>query len=564
MHRAVGGSWTEYLKTDEELLRLAGNHVSLADLPSIRACPFCRTTHGTPRHYVMECPETAIYAVEICDAVENELANLGHTQELIDASKKHFLDTSSSPPHSPSEQCVVRWPILSAWHWLVRIPAKESEINAVRSSGADTSEMESPLDLAYRCILPAPLGYAIHRMEVPPICEPVSEEFATLLDARGIANEAEGTAALWRSQRPAIMVVTTLALGLRKLRAEVRRRVEAWKTLAGSAAPFLHSSQAPSNELVAVSQPEDHLSPRLRCSFNVSFANWATSSGMLFISTLRGAIPPRDAAITRLRSAAPFARFVSKAKIEEALTNFGVPYTTSFGYSWGACYHDWKMARKLFHVPCQCDTPEASSSTILARCTRCHGYSLQGDIPFHAACKACGKSSDNVCAACHCGIHNMARCTVGYGVNKEYFPEASELFSVCPDCVWKCIQFLCSGPCRELPLHQTAALTTMTSNASSFSALHNNLRNFIKLFMLCNSASEITLTHALQGHRAFELPSLSVAMEKIDELIKSGHIEILNGICRWNDEPVVRAQNATDPTLSPAKASRKRSYSAYD
>ena len=148
--------------------------------------------------------------------------------------------------------------------------------------------------------------------------------------------------------------------------------MEAWKTLAGSVVPFLRSSQSPSNELVVVSPPEDNLSPRLRCSFDVSFANRTPFSGVLFISTLRAAISPRDAAITRLRSAAPFARFVSKAKIEEALTNFGVPYTASFGYSWGPCYPDWKMARKLFHVPCQCDTPDASSSNILARCTRCH------------------------------------------------------------------------------------------------------------------------------------------------------------------------------------------------
>ena len=71
MHRAVGGSWTEYLKTDEELFRLAGNHATQAELPSIRACPVCRVSHGTPRHYVMECPETDVYAAEICDATEN-------------------------------------------------------------------------------------------------------------------------------------------------------------------------------------------------------------------------------------------------------------------------------------------------------------------------------------------------------------------------------------------------------------------------------------------------------------------------------------------------------------
>ena len=58
MHRAAGGSWTEYLKTDEELLRLVSNHATHAELPSIRTCPFCHVSYGTPRHYVMECPET--------------------------------------------------------------------------------------------------------------------------------------------------------------------------------------------------------------------------------------------------------------------------------------------------------------------------------------------------------------------------------------------------------------------------------------------------------------------------------------------------------------------------
>ena len=101
MHRAVGGSWTEYLKTDEELFRLAGSHPSRVELLSVRTCPFCCTTHGTPRHYVMECPETAPYAVEICDAIENELASSGCIQDFVDAAKKHFLDTNSTPPDPP-------------------------------------------------------------------------------------------------------------------------------------------------------------------------------------------------------------------------------------------------------------------------------------------------------------------------------------------------------------------------------------------------------------------------------------------------------------------------------
>ena len=170
------------------------------------------------------------------------MESLGHIQELVDAAKKHFVDTSSVPPESPSESCVARWPILSAWHWLVRIPAKETALNEALSSGADISDLESPLDLAYRAVLPASLGYAIHRMEVPPGSAPAIEEVASLLDVQRLAKEVEDTTALRRFQRPAIMVVTTLALGSRKLRAEVRRRVNGWKILAGSVASLLHIS----------------------------------------------------------------------------------------------------------------------------------------------------------------------------------------------------------------------------------------------------------------------------------------------------------------------------------
>ena len=96
MHRAVGGSWTEYLKTDKVLLHLADAHSTAAGLPSIRTCPFCRASHGTPRHFVMECHETNDYAEEICDAVEKELASFQCTQTLIDAANKYAAGISIS------------------------------------------------------------------------------------------------------------------------------------------------------------------------------------------------------------------------------------------------------------------------------------------------------------------------------------------------------------------------------------------------------------------------------------------------------------------------------------
>ena len=153
MHRAVGGSWTEYLKTDKELFHLAEAHATAVGLPSIRTCPFCRVSQSAPRHFVMKCFETNEYAKDICDAVEVELSSLGCTQVLIDAAKKHFHGAIIPPSYLPSEQCASRWPILSAWHWLVRIPAKEAVLNALPVSDSDTSEPESPMELAYRCVV---------------------------------------------------------------------------------------------------------------------------------------------------------------------------------------------------------------------------------------------------------------------------------------------------------------------------------------------------------------------------------------------------------------------------
>ena len=53
MHRAVGGSWTEYLKTDEELVHLAGNHAIEAGHPSIH--PYVPILPSKPRHSASLC-----------------------------------------------------------------------------------------------------------------------------------------------------------------------------------------------------------------------------------------------------------------------------------------------------------------------------------------------------------------------------------------------------------------------------------------------------------------------------------------------------------------------------
>ena len=57
-----------------------------------------------------------------------------------------------------------------------------------------------------------------------------------MLETNGAAREIEKRTNKWKKQQPIITVAMTLALGLRTMRAELRRRVEAWKeltTLAG-------------------------------------------------------------------------------------------------------------------------------------------------------------------------------------------------------------------------------------------------------------------------------------------------------------------------------------------
>ena len=117
----------------------------------------------------MQSSETEKYAEDICDAVEAELGNQECTQQLVEAANKHFAGDAFPLHLQPSSHSAARWPILCAWRWRVRIPANEAVLNALRASDhSDTSDVEGPTDLAYRCVMPAALGYAIQKIDTRP------------------------------------------------------------------------------------------------------------------------------------------------------------------------------------------------------------------------------------------------------------------------------------------------------------------------------------------------------------------------------------------------------------
>ena len=187
-------------KTYKVLLHLAAAPSSAAGFPSIRTRPFCRAGHGTPRHYVMDCQETNDYAEDVCDAVDRDLSRRQCTQTLIESANTFVARLSPPSSHEPSERCGAKLTILSAWRWLVRIPAKEIAFSS--PPGLGVPEVETVMDLASRCVLPSPISYAIHNMEVPLVSDPTVEDVAILFDLKCLCKEDEDRVAMWQKQTP--------------------------------------------------------------------------------------------------------------------------------------------------------------------------------------------------------------------------------------------------------------------------------------------------------------------------------------------------------------------------
>ena len=89
--------------------------------------------------------------------------------------------------------------------------------------------------MAYRVVIPAPLSRAIMKINENDDGYSDPEEYAKTIEFDEAAREIGKRNNKWKKQQPVMTVIITLALGLGKLRAELRRRVEAWKDLSSLA-----------------------------------------------------------------------------------------------------------------------------------------------------------------------------------------------------------------------------------------------------------------------------------------------------------------------------------------
>ena len=360
------------------------------------------------------------------------------------------------------------------------------------------------------------------------------------------------------------MVVTTLALGLRKLRAEVRRRVGAWKILASTSDP-----NEPLGSQPTISQPSHTtnraLSPPRRSSFQSSFLQWFNAGGSHYIRSLRWAVPTVETAASRMRSATNFSARASQAKIAGALTPVGVPFNSPDGPSWGPGYTEWDVAIRLFNTPCECGIPHTPRSPgIFKRCVRCYGYSLTGILPKSACCTLCREPSSLVCVVCLQGFHVNSKCGLGTGANMVYCRQDLDGCHACPDCMWSWVNSL-NMRANEIPSHQQIELTSiMEKAASTFEASHNSITTFVKNFISKRVATKRDVIVSLHGHNKLERLSMSGASDKIEHLINTGDMEVCDGICRWKSRvdslsPPLESTQFCRPTTGapPVKRARK-------
>ena len=109
----------------------------------------------------MGCPALSPLVNCLRDDIEAELAaGIGQEAHLQAAARWRV---SLPPGHVPADPCpesVRRWPILTAWRWLVPIPQRESSLfQDVNGSSATACSRETGSDLAYRGISQRPLPH---------------------------------------------------------------------------------------------------------------------------------------------------------------------------------------------------------------------------------------------------------------------------------------------------------------------------------------------------------------------------------------------------------------------
>ena len=219
--RAIGGGWSEQLHVDSDLVSLAERWRSSQNLSSIPTCPLCQTGPGTPRHVVMSCPAMRPLVDMLRDCLEREMIALvgcdylltkaaAWRNVILQRGELHLLG-GVEPVHSR------RWPILSAWRFLVPI------LQRVDQSSRAAAAAELPFELGYRAVVSLELGRALCGRGDASLTS--SESFSVLQHPAAVQLDVGRETRRKQQLEPAIRFTALLVLGLRRIRVEFAKRV---------------------------------------------------------------------------------------------------------------------------------------------------------------------------------------------------------------------------------------------------------------------------------------------------------------------------------------------------
>ena len=427
--RAIGGSWTERLHADPQLLLIgeawaarSGNHV--------RTCPLCGDRAGTPRHVIMSCSAMQPLVEALRDDMEAELSRVATRARLVEAAAAARL--SSHGGTYPTSQ---RWPVLSAWRWLVPSSSEIEVFGAeVNGSSRETTRLEHGHDLAYRGIMPQELGRALKRLageesaNVSSVLDDDDEQFGSSVCINAAAEEHKSSLShLDVHVGAAAGPLRLLVMGLRAVRAEYLKRIQVWSEAVHAA---LHTAVDP----VAAPPP---------AVATDGFVLWlASATGRECVRELRWLGPTRRVAVQRVRQ--EYRAGLSDNRVVRQLSASGVPFLDQDDLCWNVCDHPWGVCRAALQRVCQCVRVHPMPQ--LACCSTCGGLQI-AEVRPALPCPWCRQLGELTCAACSVSIHYRGGCSWNRGAHASYRIRAEEAIQLCPDCHWVWVQ-----ACSAIPL----------------------------------------------------------------------------------------------------------------
>ena len=392
--RAVGGSWTESIKSDTELARLAAHWADTNQLESMRTCPLCTAGAGTPRHTVMTCAGMQHLSNLLRTDMETLLGQLVHRERLLQNAADWRRDCRrQGRGHlipDPTAHITNTWPILAAWRWLVTLPSREPLLSRdVDGHSAAAVSQECAWDLGHRAILPSVLGRALCQREPPPDLE----EYSVWRHTEQTTREAEQLQHRHDHIRPAVKCVTLLLLGLRRIRVEYARRIEAWKQTQ------LIMEQLRVPEAVPFQAPlaDDERMP------SILDAWFGTPRGLATARELRWLAPALSVLAARIKAEVPACR-LSPHSIRVCAATHRVPITLNGQPNWADVRPSFEEMQMALRTPCICRPARQED---ISCCWTCGGAQLPPEVRPRP-CPYCHRGDGGSrCRNCGCTLHLM-------------------------------------------------------------------------------------------------------------------------------------------------------------